>query len=97
MKSERALEEYAISTIHGTHMKKKPPRKRVTLLDDIDIQWSWDEWQIHKLRELWKQGLHIEDIARQLNIDQTSVELCIWWQAELGKIQAREGGAYGSR
>lgn len=89
-------EEKAIHQIETSYLQKEPPSERVCMFDDLPVQWEWDQRKIRKLRELWESGFHPKDIATILQINQLSVELCLWWQAEIGKIEYREGGAYGT-
>lgn len=85
----------AVRQIESAHMTEPNRRNRETMLEDLPIKWIWERKEIHKVRRLYYEGLHPQDIAKQTNIEQLSIELFLWWQLETGKLKPRKGGVYG--
>ncbi|BAQ11464.1 hypothetical protein OXB_2994 [Bacillus sp. OxB-1] len=65
------------------------------LLENADVQWYWDGYQVLRFREPWRSGMSGEDIAKEFGCNLISVALLIMDQAEEGSIRPRTGGWFG--
>lgn len=92
MSNALKTENYAIAHIEKTHMKKQR-LIRYTALEDIDYE--WDRWEVKKAVRLWKQGLHLQEIAKQLGRSEDDTFALLWDQSRKGKIKVRIGGIFG--
>jgi hypothetical protein len=61
----------------------------------LNFDFVWDEDDVEKAKELWKSGLHIGDMAKELNRDVDELALLLFDLAARGKIRPRRGGAVG--
>ena len=83
----------------------KPIPLQVIVLDDLDFSWTIEE--IEKVRELWKKGINIVDIAQRVRKKNTDfyrkeqdaineTALLIMHLDRKGQIKPRKGGIFGS-
>ena len=62
--------------------------------EEYDFTWSSDE--LRSFREMWRQGLSIREISMELKRHQNEVAILIIDQSEIGYINPRAGGVFGS-
>lgn len=79
----------------GTDKTKLRPQTELYIaLEKLDF--SWYRLEVEHVRLLWEEGLHLADIAREVVRDPDEVTVLLMDLARRGKIEQREGGAYGS-
>lgn len=66
------------------------------LLENADVQWYWDGYQIIRFRELWREGVSIEEIAEEFGRNLLSTALLVLDQADQGYIKQRDKGLFGN-
>ncbi|MEK5038789.1 helix-turn-helix domain containing protein [Sporosarcina sp. FSL K6-3457] len=66
------------------------------LLDDLDIDWTFTTSEVKTFREMWRDGAGLDTIATELGRSQLEATLLVIEQAELGEIEQRQHGVYGS-
>ncbi|ARD47597.1 hypothetical protein [Sporosarcina sp. P33] len=65
------------------------------LLDSMDIDWAVRAGEPELFRELWNNGEHIEDIAKNLKRKPFEIALMVLEQAQNGLITERSNGIFG--
>lgn len=60
-----------------------------------EYDFTWDEKEVARFRELWRAGVSIPDIAKELNRHENEVIFLVVDQAEKVRIKPRKGGALG--
>ena len=68
----------------------------ILILDDIEIKWTWKESELFRFREMWDDGVPINDLARELGTNRRSVALLVMDQEMKGEIEQRRFGLYGN-
>lgn len=68
----------------------------ILILDDIEIKWTWKESELLHFREMWNDGVPINDLARELKTNRRSVALLVMDQEMKGEIEQRRFGLYGN-
>ncbi|MET3700157.1 hypothetical protein SAMN05877753_1229 [Bacillus oleivorans] len=68
-------------------------RNTITACEDLDFHWDLREVQL--VRDYWKQGLSVVDIAKKMNRLQEEVLILIIDQSRRRNISPRKGGALG--
>lgn len=66
------------------------------LLENANIKWYWDGWELIKFREMWKDGEPLEVIAKEFNTNLNSVAILVMDQEIEGKIKQRGRGLFGN-
>lgn len=66
------------------------------LFGDMAVKWTWKESELARFRQMWNDGDHIQDIAKELKTNKRSIALVVMEQAELGEIMPRAGGLFGN-
>lgn len=74
--------------------KLRPKETLVIALDDLDL--SFTKAEIGAVLDFWGEGVHIADIAEELNRDQDEIAVLIMHLARKGKIQNRKRGVLGN-
>lgn len=65
------------------------------LFGDVEVKWSWKESELIRFRQMWNDGDHIQNIAKEFGTNKRSIILTVYEQAELGQIEPRAGGLFG--
>lgn len=73
-----------------------PPEQYVMFLHD-DINWGWTHDEIDTFTRLWKEGVSLWDIAKQLERDPDEVALLVIALRRDKRIKRRPGGIWGKR
>lgn len=68
----------------------------IFVLDNLDIRWTWKEKELIKFRELWDEGLTIEELAKEMKVNQQSIALLAMDQESKELIQQRRFGLWGN-
>ncbi|PIC81050.1 hypothetical protein CSV75_04525 [Sporosarcina sp. P18a] len=68
----------------------------ILILDDIEIKWTWKESELLHFREMWSDGVPINDLARELKTNKRSVALLVMDQEMKDEIEQRKFGLYGN-
>lgn len=89
-----AAENKAIKNIQKSHMKDKLS-KRYIALENIEIDFVWDEHDVVDVDKLWETGYAIDFIAAEFERPINDVFALLWDRLEHGFIQERPGGIYG--
>jgi hypothetical protein len=79
----------------GEAYMKKRSQALYMALDDDDINFFWDEKEVMRFDELWKNGTNILDIAEFFNRDPDEVVVLAIDRARKGFIGKRKGGIVG--
>jgi hypothetical protein len=74
--------------------KLRPQEELIIALEDLDLSWFQDE--VDKVKKLWEFGWYIADIAKQIKRDQDEVAILIMHLARCGEIKKRPGGVFGN-
>lgn len=90
------IETAGIRSIEKRHMNSKPRKKRHIACEGI-IDFFWDEPEILEFREMWRKGIPIERIAKELNRDPDDVLILIVDQGKRGHIKQRPEGLFGNQ
>lgn len=69
--------------------------KRI-LLDGVDINWEFTVRETTVFRMMWRDGKSIDSIVKKLKRPALEIALLIVEQSELGNIDQRQHGLYGS-
>ncbi|NOU54952.1 hypothetical protein HN020_09345 [Brevibacillus borstelensis] len=83
----------AAKLLERTYMTKSR-RTRYIACEEYDFTWSDDE--LKRFREMWRKGLHILDISKEMQRHRNEVAILIIDQSERGYIQPRKGGVFGT-
>lgn len=78
----------------GDIFKIRPQEQLYIALEDLDFSWTLEE--IEQALQKWNEGLHIGDIAEEMQREEDEVFLLLLDQARKGVIQYRENGIFGS-
>ena len=60
-----------------------------------DLNFAWMPGELEKVKAAWEAGMHIVDIAREVDRQENEVAILVMDLAEKGRFRPREGGAYG--
>lgn len=60
-----------------------------------ELNFLWKEKEVERFRELWKQGLPLKEIARQLKRTTEETFILALDQAKLGNVGKRRYGVWG--
>lgn len=58
---------------------------------------DWLPAQVQKVEDMWSEGLHIKEIAKNVNRSKKDTFLLIYDRLELGYIKERKGGIFGRK
>ncbi|CEG29594.1 hypothetical protein [Bacillus sp. B-jedd] len=73
----------------------EPRQNRVVILDDIE-DFTFDQWELDLITDLWKKGVHPLRITKRLNRkDPDEILLALIHIARQGKIRNRKNGLMG--
>jgi hypothetical protein len=89
-----AAENRAIKNIQKSHMKEKLSYRYIAL-ENIEIDFVWDERDVVSVDMLWEKGYAIDFIAAEFNRPINDLFALLWDRLEQGFIQERPGGIYG--
>jgi len=87
---DRMLDE--CKRIEMKYLKKQ--RQKVYIACE-NLDFVWDEREVHEIEHMWSKGLSIHDIARSFGRDPDEVAILIVDRARQGKIKPRKGGVFG--
>lgn len=59
------------------------------------IDFVWDEDRLPDVRYLWKEGMHVADMAKYFKRKPIEMFVIILDQIEHGMLESREGGIHG--
>ncbi|MDP5277198.1 helix-turn-helix domain containing protein [Chengkuizengella axinellae] len=62
-----------------------------------DLNFFWEEKEVMKFEQMWKEGLCITDIATALDRHPNDVVVLVIDRRKKQKIQPRDGGLLGNR
>lgn len=68
---------------------------KYVLFDDLHVKWIWSESELLLFRQMWNEGVGIQDIAKVFNCNKRSIVLTVFEQAEKGFIKQRPSGLHG--
>lgn len=68
--------------------------RKYVLFDDVTVKWIWNDWELIKFREMWKEGVGIFDLAKEFKCNKRSIALLVMDQAERGFIRQRNKGLF---
>lgn len=71
-----------------------PHKRRAIYVVLEDLDFVWDEADIPKVEEMWREGLSVWEIAKVFDRDPDEVALLIMDRARQGTIRKRKWGAY---
>ena len=77
----------------GDKYKLRPKEELYFPLQDLDL--TFTEKEVEDTQELWKAGIHIADMARQLKRETEEVFILLLDLAMKRKIRERENGVFG--
>lgn len=66
------------------------------LLEDIDIQWFWEEKELLEFDRLWTEGVSLWDIAERIGAEYHEAMLMMIDRRFKKKITKRKGGMNGT-
>lgn len=68
----------------------------ITLLfEDDNIKWAWKDSELDRFRELWDEGLNVQELAHEFGATKRSILLLVMDQDYKGEIKPRKFGLYG--
>ena len=68
----------------------------ITLIfEDASIKWTWKESELNRFREMWNDGVPINDLASELGTTKRSVALLVMDQEYKKEIEPRKFGLWG--
>ncbi|HDR7801339.1 TPA: helix-turn-helix domain-containing protein [Bacillus tropicus] len=82
-------ENYTIALQQGKYMKKSR-RNLYIALEELDL--VFDESEVIRLQEMWKEDKGILEIAKELERNQLEIAALIMDQADKNKIKSRSMG-----
>ncbi|PFK54871.1 helix-turn-helix domain containing protein [Bacillus thuringiensis] len=82
-------ENYTIALQQGKYMKKSR-RNLYIALEELDL--VFDESEVIRLQQMWKEGKGILEIAKELGRHQLEIATLIMDQADKNKIKSRPMG-----
>lgn len=62
---------------------------------NLDLDFVFTDEQLQRFKEMWSEGLSVQDIAMKMHRKPSEVVLLVFDHAERGLIQNRENGVYG--
>lgn len=83
-------ENEIITKLEKAHMLKE----YYIALDHANLDWLPED--VQKVEDMWKSGLHVEEIAKNIKRSEKDTFLLIYDRLELGEIKARKGGIFGN-
>lgn len=87
--TEMEMENYTIAAQQRKYMKNSR-RNMYIALEDLDL--VFDESEVIRLQEMWKEGKNIIEIAVEMGRHQLEVAALIMDQADKNKIKSRPMG-----
>ncbi|PFD62294.1 helix-turn-helix domain containing protein [Bacillus thuringiensis] len=82
-------ENYTMALQQGKYMKKSR-RNLYIALEELDL--VFDESEVIRLQQMWKEGKGILEIAKELGRHQLEIATLIMDQADKNKIKSRPMG-----
>ncbi|MED0876796.1 helix-turn-helix domain-containing protein [Bacillus mobilis] len=82
-------ENYTMALQQGKYMKKSR-RNLYIALEELDL--VFDESEVIRLQEMWKENKGILEIAKELGRHQLEIAALIMDQADKNKIKSRQMG-----
>lgn len=61
---------------------------------NLDLDFVFTDDQLQKFKELWKEGVSVQDIAKKMRRKPSEVVLLVFDHAERGLIKNRENGFF---
>lgn len=80
----------------NTSMRRLECLARYVVLENVGVNWVWDEHDVLKFQELWQQGYSICSIAEHFGVEPIDIFLLALDRAEQGFICKRDGGIWGN-
>lgn len=68
-----------------------------TYIACLDLNFGWRPFDVARVSEAWKAGMHVADIAAMVRRDCDEVAVLCIDLARKGEIEPRPGGVYGGR
>ncbi|AKR13322.1 hypothetical protein AC241_32260 (plasmid) [Bacillus thuringiensis] len=87
--TEMEMENYTIAAQQRKYMKNSR-RNMYIALEELDL--VFDESEVIRLQEMWKEGKNIIEIAVEMGRQQLEVAALIMDQADKNKIKSRPMG-----
>jgi hypothetical protein len=85
----------AAENLAGMQYMKKTSRSIYMALENDDLNFFWDRWEVELFDKLWKRKTNIMDIADALKRDPDEVMILAIDRARKGFIGKRKGGIVG--
>lgn len=68
----------------------------ILTFEDARIKWTWKESEIFHFREMWNDGVPIDELAKELKASKRSVALLVMDQEMKKEIEQRRFGLWGN-
>lgn len=62
--------------------------------DELDLDFVYTDQQLQRFKEMWSEGVSVQDIAKKMHRKPSEVVLLVFDHAERGLIQNRENGVF---
>jgi hypothetical protein len=83
----------AVNRVLADSRKRRPREELYIALSELDF--SWYPGEVEQVAQMWRDGIHIADIAEKMKRDTDEVVILIMDLARRGVIEPRKNGALG--
>ena len=88
-----AMKQAAAFSRKNDSRKMRPREELYIALSELDF--SWYPGEVEQVAQLWREGLHIADIAEKMKRDIDEVAILIMDLARKNKVRRRKNGVFG--
>lgn len=85
-------EETSVHKLEKRYMTKERRRNTVTLFEDVDIDWNFDEDEISQYIRMWKAGIDYQQMVEYFDRNPGELGLLHFYLGMKGRIKPRKGG-----